>query len=140
MRAIAASLIGIIAMSILATHAWLTWNSVDQLPRDTTPKEREDFQYSLFLESFAFMVSGAYWFGPRIYRLFHDDQAAKLFEGQKAQVSILVNLYAAIMVIVRRGIFDQKMGVPGEETFLAILVICLPVLLTFISKIRSENR
>jgi hypothetical protein len=133
-KAFAASLIGIVCLAVLGLHAWRTWSDVDHLPIDTSSDDRDLFQYSLFVESFVFMTSFAYFAGPPIYRFFKENDAAKRFEGEKRGVSKLVHTYSAILVIVRRLALDHQMGIPKTQTIFAITLICFPVGLELIRK------
>ncbi len=130
-KAFAAFLIGVICLAVLGAHAWKTWGET-ALPPAAPQSDREFVEYSLFLESFAFMVSAAYFFGPKIYRLFGEEAAAVKFAGERAGVSRVVHIYAAAAVILRRLWFDQRIGVSPIETLLVISVISTPVVLSFI--------
>lgn len=138
-KTIAASLIAIIALAVLAAHAWYTWGAADVLTgagRDDT----ELFQYSLFLESFVFMVSASYFVGPKIYRIFGEEDAALKFEGEKEKVSRLVHIYAAACVIMRRIALDPKAGVAISETAIAILLISIPPIWTVLQRRRHRPK
>ncbi|HYC70724.1 MAG TPA: hypothetical protein VEB66_05925 [Opitutaceae bacterium] len=126
-KALAASLIALVCLAVLGVHAGKTWGQTDLLP-GVSHSDRELFEYSLFLESFAFMLSAAYFAGPRLYRLFREEAAAIQFEGEKARVSRTVHAYSALCVVVRRIALDPSMGVPTSETAVAIALICAPAL------------
>ena len=132
-KASAALLIGIICILVLGGHAFWTWGDIDSLS-GASRSDREFFEYSLFLESFAFMISAAYFLGPKIYRLFGESRAAVRFEGEKQSMSKTVLTYSAIGVILRRISFDSRMAVPRIETVTAILVICIPPLVNFVRR------
>ena len=129
-KAFSAFLIAIVCLSVVALHAWQTWGEVDSL-HGGSHDDREMFEYSLFLESFAFMISAAYFLGPKIYRLFKEENAAIQFEGQKQVISRLVHMYSGICVVLRRLILDPKIGVPFSETIIVILLICTPSAYSF---------
>jgi hypothetical protein len=136
-KAFAAFLIGIICISVLCAHAWWTWGDIDSL-HEGTLGDREFFEYSLFLESFAFMLSAAYFVGPKIYRFFGEADAAVRFEGEKRSISTTVNIYSAVGVILRRLSLDSKMAVPLPQTAIAISLICIPALLALVSKMNGK--
>jgi hypothetical protein len=135
----AATLIGLICITVLGVHAWWTWGEIDSLP-GRSRSDREFFEYSLFLESFAFMISAAYFFGPKIYRFFGEPRAAARFEGEKQSVSKPVLAYSAAGVLIRRIGFDPQMGVPPIETVLAILGICIPPIVDYIRRRHDIRR
>jgi hypothetical protein len=139
-KAIAALLIATIALAVLAAHAWYTWGAADALA-GVGHDDTELFQYSLFLESFVFMVSASYFVGPKIYRMFREEDAALKFEGEKEKVSRLVHIYAAVCVILRRIALDPKLGVPISETVIAILLISIPPVWTILrGRIQRQKR
>jgi hypothetical protein len=129
----AALLIAVVCLSVLGLHAWKTWGEIDGLSL-TRHSDREFFEYSLFLESFAFMVSAAYFAGPKIYRLFGEDVAALRFEGEKEGVSRLVHIYSAVGVVLRRLSFDYRAGVSPTETMIVISLISAPAVLAFVKR------
>jgi hypothetical protein len=130
-KAFAAFLIALVCLSVLGAHAWKTWGEVDRLPA-TSHSDKELFEYSLFLESFAFMLAAAYFIGPRLYRVFKEEAAAVQFEGEEQRVSRLVHIYSAICVALRRIALDPQMSVPRSETIIAIALICTPAVWNFI--------
>jgi hypothetical protein len=132
-KAFAAFLIAVVCLSVLGAHAWRTWGEVDSLPAGAH-SDKELFEYSLFLESFAFMLSAAYLAGPRIYRLFGEADAAARFEGQKQKVSRAVHIYSALCVVLRRISLDPQMSVPRSETIVAITLICIPLIFSLFKK------
>ena len=140
-KAFAAFLIAIVCLAVIVSHAWLTCGETDMLGSGITQKERELFEYSLFLESFAFMLSTAYWTGPRIYRVFREEAAALSFEGEKEKVSRTVHVYAAICVVFRRLTLDRKMGVGAFETAVAIALISAPAVWALVrKKVHAKKR
>jgi hypothetical protein len=138
-KTIAASLIAVLCFAVIATHAWQTWGDTDLLGPGVTQKDRELFEYSLFLESFAFMLSAAYWAGPRIYRLFKEEAAALRFEGEKEKISRTVHIYSALCVVLRRIALDPQMGVSRSETIIAIALICSPAIWAIARRILSAK-
>ena len=138
-RSLAAIVIALICFAVIAAHAWWTWGEIDGLP-SASAKDREFFQYSLFVESFAFMVSAAYFCGPRIYRLFREEKAAQRFEGEKKGVSNTVEIYSAAGVMLRRLSLDHRMGVPTAETVTVIALICAPAVWAILSKKYAPNK
>ena len=139
-KAFAAFLIAVVSLTFLGAHAWRTWGAVDSLPW-TAYSDREIFEYSLFLESFAFMLSAAYFAGPRLYRISGEEEAAIKFSGEKEKVSKMVHIYSAACVVIRRLSLDPKIGVPISETIIAILLICAPLIwITFKSVFTTELR
>ena len=130
-KAFAAFLIALVCLSVLGAHVWNTWGEVDSVPASSSD-DKELFEYSLFLESFVFMLSAAYFVGPRIYRVFKEEEAAIQFEGEKRRVSRTVHTYSAVCVVLRRIALDPQMSVPRSETIVAIALICAPAVWMFI--------
>lgn len=134
-KAFAAFLIGVICLTVLAVHAWWTWDEASSL---RIMGDRDFFAYSLFLESFAFMVSAAYFVGPRIYRFFGEAEAAVKFAGEKERVSTTVHIYSAITVVVRRLWFDHQAGISFFETLVVVSLILAPAVLSLVRRRRDQ--
>jgi len=132
-------MIALVCFAVIAAHAWWTWGEIDGLPNPSA-RDRDFFQYSLFLESFAFMVSAAYFFGPRIYRVFKEEKAALRFEGEERGISTTVEIYSAACVVLRRVGFDHRIGVPIAETITVIALICAPAIWEKVSRRYAPNR
>jgi len=130
-KAFAAFLIAVVCLGVIAVHACRTWGKVDSL-HGGSHDDKELFEYSLFLESFVFMISAAYFSGPKIYRFFKEEKAAIQFEGQKQMISRLVHIYSALCVVLRRLILDPKIGVSLSETITVIFLICTPPAYSYI--------
>lgn len=122
-------IIGGLFISTICLHGWLTWDALDSLPPDISQSDRELFEYSLFLEAFAFAVMIVYFLGPRIYVFFGDQEAVLKFNEEERGLKRTVNVYVGMLVILRRLTVDRYAGVPPLETLVAIAIAAIPIII-----------